>query len=70
MDSFDVLVLLTSIPSKSSILSYCNIFITHTNIQPKKLVDDIYRILQKQIALFLSHYGALVFYLIANYRLN
>ena len=31
-----------SIPSEVSILSYCNIFITHRNIPLKKLADNIY----------------------------
>ena len=59
-----------SIPSETSILSYFNIFITHTNIHLKKLLDHVYHLLQKQISLLLSYYGALVFYLKANYRLN
>ena len=36
-----------SIFSEISILSYCNNFLTHTNIHLKKLMDDIYHLLEK-----------------------
>ena len=41
MHSFDALALLRSVPYETSIPSYCNIFITHTNIHLKIFVDEI-----------------------------
>ena len=48
MHSFDLFDLLMSIPSETSILSYCIIFITHTNIHLKKLLDKTCCLLEKQ----------------------
>ena len=36
------------IPSETSILSYCRISITHTNIDLKKCVDNTCCLLEKQ----------------------
>ena len=44
---FDLSDLSKSIPSEISILSYCNIFILHTNTPLRKLEDNIYHLLQK-----------------------
>ena len=41
MHSFDALALLRLVPSETSIPSYCNIFIIHTNIHLKIFVDEI-----------------------------
>ena len=46
--SFDLFDVLMSIPSETSILSYCNIFITHTNIHLKKIMDNTCCLLEKQ----------------------
>ena len=47
--TFDLFDLLMSIPSETSIFSYCSIFITHTNIHVNKLVDNTCCLLKKQI---------------------
>ena len=44
---FNLSDLLRSIPSEISILSYCRIFIIHTNNHLRKFVDNIYHLLQK-----------------------
>ena len=44
-----VFVLSISIPYETSILSYCSIFITHTDTHLNKFGDDIYCLVQKQI---------------------
>ena len=59
-----------SIPSEKPILSYSSIFITHTNIHLKKLVDNTYYLLQKQILQLLLLFGALVFYSNLSSELN
>ena len=41
-------VLLKSIPSETSTLSYYSIFITHTNIHLKIFVDNIDHLLEEQ----------------------
>ena len=43
--SFDLFDLLMSVPFETSILSYCSLFITHTNITLKEIVDNIYHLL-------------------------
>ena len=37
---FDLFDLLMSTPSETSILSYCSMFITHTSVRLKRLVDN------------------------------
>ena len=44
---YDLYDLLRSIPSETSILSYCNIFILHTNTHLRKVEDNINHLLQK-----------------------
>ena len=46
---FYALVLLVSIPSETSIFSYCSIFIIHANSRLKRLADKMYHLFQKQI---------------------
>ena len=47
--SFDLSYLLMSVPSETSILSFCSIFIIHTNTHLRKFLDDIYHLLRKQL---------------------
>ena len=46
----DLFDLSKSIPSEISILSYCNIFILHTNTYLGKFEDTIYHFLQKHFS--------------------
>ena len=46
--SFDLSDLLRSIPSETSILSYCSIFVLHTNTHLRKFKDNTFHLLQKQ----------------------
>ena len=65
-----VFVLSISIPYETSILSYCSIFITHTDTHLNKFGDDIYYLVQKQIYQQLLTYETLIVYLKANHHLN
>ena len=51
MTFFDKFVLLTSIPSEISILSYSSIFLylIHAKYHLEKLTDKVYHLLEKQI---------------------
>ena len=68
--SFDTFVLLIKQFLLKYLFYHIPTFIIHTNIYVRKLVDSIYHLLEKQILQLLLAYEALVFYLMAGYRLN